>query len=99
MKKIVLALVLLTPGIALAKDATTTLAVKGWHCGGCSAKTESALKKVDGVKNVTADDEKNTVVVAYDDSKTNEKALIDAVKKSGFEASAAKAAPAAPKKN
>jgi mercuric transport protein len=96
MKKIVLALVLLTPGIALAKDATATFSVKGWHCGGCSAKTESALKKVEGVKTVTADDEKNTVVIAYDDSKTNEKALADAIKKSGFEPSA-KSAPA--KKN
>lgn len=98
MKKLVLALVLLTPGIALAKDATTTLNVKGWHCGGCSAKTETAVKKVNGVKTATADDEKGTIVIAYDDAKTTEKALIDAVKQVGYEASIAKAAPA-PKKN
>src|SRR5215813_9306197 len=97
MKKIVLALVLLTPGIALAKDTTSTFNVKGWHCGGCSSKTESAVKKVEGVKTATADDEKGTIVIAYDDAKTNEKALVDAIKKVGYEASIAKAAPA--KKN
>ena len=97
MKKIILALILCAPAAAFAKDATATFNVKGWHCGGCSAKTEKAVKKIDGVKNATADDDKGTLVVAYDDAKTNEKALIDAVKSAGYEASPTKAAPAAKK--
>ena len=98
MKKIILALVLCAPAAAFAKDTTSTFTVKGWHCGGCSAKTEKAVKKIDGVKSATADDDKGTLVVAYDDAKTNEKALMEAVKGAGYEASPAKAAPA-PKKN
>src|SRR5689334_18139237 len=94
MKKIILALILCAPAAAFAKDTTATFNVKGWHCGGCSAKTETAVKKVEGVKSATADDDKGTLVVAYDDAKTNEKALMDAVKKIGYDASPAKAAPA-----
>jgi mercuric transport protein len=92
MKKTVLALAFLFAGsgVAFAKDATTTFAVSGWHCGGCSGKTEEALKKVKGVKSATASLDKKQVVVAYDDSQTNEKALKDAIKSAGFEASSAK---------
>jgi Cu+-exporting ATPase len=97
MKKIILALILCAPAAAFAKDTTSTFNVKGWHCGGCSSKTEQAVKKVNGVKSATADDDKGTLVVAYDDAKTTEKALIDAVKSVGYEASPAKAAPASKK--
>ncbi len=72
-------------GAALAKDASTTLSVTGWHCGGCSSKTEAAFRKVKGVKKVEADADKNTVTVAYDDGQTTLKALQDAIKSVGFE--------------
>jgi copper chaperone CopZ len=96
MKKLTLTAILagaagLLPNIAIAKDATATLAVTGWHCGSCSSKTEAALKKVKGVKSAKAHSDKNTVEVAYDDSKTNEAALLKAVKSAGFEAKAADA--------
>ena len=84
-----IALALAAPSAAFAKDANVTYSVSGWHCGGCSSKTEAALKKVKGVKSVTADSDKNTVAIAYDDSQTTEKALKDAIKSAGFEASPA----------
>ncbi len=34
---------------ALAAEKTETIKVSGWHCGGCAARTESALKDVKGV--------------------------------------------------
>jgi mercuric transport protein len=83
-------LLLAAPGAAFAKDTQVTFAVSGWHCAGCSGKTETALKGVKGVKTVTASLDKKQVVVAFDDSQTNEKALKDAIKTAGFEASTAK---------
>ena len=64
---------------AFAKEASTTLKVKGWHCAGCGAKTENALKKVDGVTVAKADKASNTVTVTFDDEKTNIGALEAAV--------------------
>jgi len=93
MKKLaslVVGMALLGPGLALAKDTSSTFAVSGWHCASCSGKTAEELKKVKGVKTVTADLDKKMVVVAYDDSQTNEKALKDAIKTAGFEATSKK---------
>ena len=78
------------PGLALAKDVSTTLSVTGWHCGGCSSKTEAAIKEVKGVKSAEADIDKKRVVVAYDDSQTSVAAIQAAVKKLGYSAGAAK---------
>jgi len=90
MKKMLLALgfVFAASGAAMAKDTQVTFAVSGWHCGGCSGKTEETLKKVKGVKSATASLDKKLVIVAFDDSLTNEKALKDAIKSAGFEATA-----------
>lgn len=63
-----LAAAVLFSNVAAAKEATTTLKVSGWHCGGCGAKTEAALKKVKGVTVARADRENNTVTVTYDDA-------------------------------
>ena len=53
---------------AFAKDASTTMKVGGWHCGGCAGKTETALKGVKGVKDAKADASAKTVTVTYDDA-------------------------------
>ena len=69
---------------AFAKDTSVTLKVKGWHCAHCAAHTAKALEKIKGVEKVTTATEKGTVVVKYDDAKTNLEALKKAVKGSGF---------------
>jgi len=70
---------------AFAGEKTETIKVSGWHCGGCAARTESALKDVKGVQTVTADKTKKTVVVKYDDAIAKRADLEKAITESGFE--------------
>src|SRR5438105_10364176 len=55
MKKLIAASILALSFGALAAEKTETIKVSGWHCGGCAARTESALKEVKGVQTVAAD--------------------------------------------
>ena len=71
-------------GAALAAEKTETLKVSGWHCAGCSAKTEAALKEVKGVSTASADKSKKQVTVTYDDSKAKRADLEQAIADSGF---------------
>ena len=72
---------------AMAAEKTETLHVSGWHCGGCAARTESALKEVKGVSVVAADKTKKEVTVTYDDSKASRADLEKAIADSGFSVS------------
>ncbi len=63
---------------------TETIKVSGWHCGGCAARTESALKDVKGVESVSSDKAKKEVVVKYDDAKVKHADLEKAITDSGF---------------
>ena len=71
---------------ALAAEKTETMKVSGWHCAGCAAKTEAALKDVKGVTAVTADKNKKEVKVTYDDAKAKHADLVKAIADSGYEA-------------
>lgn len=70
---------------AFAAEKTETIKVSGWHCGGCAARTESALKDVKGVESASADKAKKTVTVKYDDTKVKRADLDKAITESGFE--------------
>ena len=69
---------------AFAGEKTETIKVSGWHCGGCAARTESALKDVKGVESVSFDKAKKEVVVKYDDAKVKHADLEKAITDSGF---------------
>jgi len=71
---------------AVAADRTETIKVSGWHCGGCAARTEAALKDVNGVTSVSSDKTKHEVKVTYDDSKVKRVDLEKAIAASGFSA-------------
>jgi len=71
---------------ALAAEKTETIKVSGWHCGGCAARTEAALKDVKGVSTVAADKTKKEVTVTYDDSRVKHADLEKAIADSGFSA-------------
>src|SRR3954470_7495628 len=71
---------------AFAAEKTDTIKVSGWHCGGCAARTESALKDVKGVSAVAADKTKKEVKVTYDDAKVKRADLEKAIADSGFSA-------------
>jgi len=69
---------------ALAGEKTETLKVSGWHCGGCAARTESALKDVKGVATVASDKARKQVTVTYDDAKVKHADIEKAITESGF---------------
>ncbi len=71
---------------AFAAEKTETIKVSGWHCGGCAARTEAALKDVKGVSTVAADKTKKEVTVTYDDSRVKHADLEKAIADSGFSA-------------
>ena len=71
---------------ALAAEKTETIKVSGWHCGGCAARTEAALKDVKGVTTVSSDKTKHVVKVTYDDSQVKRIDLEKAIAASGFSA-------------
>jgi Cu+-exporting ATPase len=71
---------------AVAAEKTDTIKVSGWHCGGCAARTEAALKDVKGVTAVASDKTKHEVKVTYDDSKVKRADLEKAIADSGFSA-------------
>jgi copper chaperone CopZ len=87
-KGIVASLVLLSPLIALAGDATTTLVIDGMHCALCAPAVTKALKQVHGVKTVDVSlPDKRAVVMA--DEAVKPETLIAAVAKVGFSATVA----------
>ena len=71
---------------AVAAEKTETIKVSGWHCGGCAARTEAALKDVKGVNSVASDKNKKEVMVTYDDAKVKRADLDKAIADSGFSA-------------
>jgi len=71
---------------AIAAEKTETIKVSGWHCGGCAARTEAALKDVKGVTSVASDKNKKEVKVTYDDVKVKRADLDKAIADSGFSA-------------
>jgi len=71
-------------GAALAAEKTESLGVSGWHCGGCAAKTESALREVKGVRTASADKTKKQVTVTYDDTQAKRADLEKAIAEAGF---------------
>ena len=64
--------VLLLAGPARAADTTSTLHVAGWHCEGCGDRTASAVRKMKGVKDASADLDAKTLTVRFDDSEAKQ---------------------------
>lgn len=60
--------------------------VIGMTCSACSAHVEKAVGKVDGVKKVAVNLLANSMIVTYDDNKTNDGLIIKAVESAGYSA-------------
>jgi P-type Cu+ transporter len=87
MKKTLLGLVAvatLAGSAAFAAAKTEKLKVSGWHCGGCAARTEAALKEIKGVTAAKGDKTAKTVTVTYDDTKVKPADLEKAVADAGY---------------
>jgi len=86
MRLIVALIVLALAGsTALAADVKRTLALSGLTCAACSAAVRKALKQIDGVRDVTVNDEQTQAVVVADET-VPPAALIRAVEKAGYNA-------------
>lgn len=92
MKKILATLtnVLLLGGMAMAKEATTEIKVKGMTCGSCVVTVKKALTQTKGVKSADVSLEKAQATVVYDDAQVNEQQLRDSINKTGFKAEPSK---------
>lgn len=61
--------------------------VTGMTCSACSAHVEKAVSKLDGVNTVAVSLLTNSMTVEYDESKTSQDAIVNAVVKAGYNAS------------
>lgn len=79
-----LSLLLLFAVSAFAKDVKAEIKVSGMTCGACAVSVKRALTKVKGVKTAEVSQEKGLATVLYDDTRTNEQQLREAVNQTGF---------------
>jgi copper chaperone len=66
--------------------ATATITVKGMTCGGCVNSVTKALKGVNGVQEANVDLAGQKATVIFDETKTNVKALKQAIEDAGYDA-------------
>jgi copper chaperone len=66
--------------------ATATITVKGMTCGGCVNSVTKALKGVNGVQEANVDLAGQKATVTFDETKTNVKALKQAIEDAGYDA-------------
>lgn len=65
---------------------TESLKIIGMTCAACAKASERAVKKLDGVSNVSVNFATEKMVVEYDENKLNTEKIKEAVKKAGYEA-------------
>ncbi len=58
--------------------------ITGMSCSACSAAVTKAVSKLDGIENVNVNLLTNSMETEYDETKTNSKKIISAVKKAGY---------------
>lgn len=59
--------------------------VQGMTCGGCVASVTKAIKRLDGVEQANVSLESKVASVIYDDAKTNEAEIKQAVRDAGYD--------------
>jgi copper chaperone CopZ len=67
-----------------AASKSVTIKVEGMHCGGCATSVEKKLKATEGVEEVRVSFEKGEAWVKFDDQKTSEAKLREAINSTGF---------------
>jgi len=77
---------LLTAGVALAKDVTAEIKVSGMTCGACAGGLQKTLERQKGVRKAEVSYEKGLATIVYDDAQTDEKQIREAINKTGFKA-------------
>lgn len=67
-------------------EQTDSISVPEMQCGMCEMRIEKGLKKIKGVKSISADAEANIVVVTYNSKKTSREKLEEAIAALGYDA-------------
>ncbi len=75
---------LLASPMALAAERTETIKVAGWRSKGDAYKTESSLRGVKGVLDVSADFASGSVKVRYEDTQVDRRRLEKAIADAGY---------------
>ena len=68
--------------------AEKTMSVEGMSCGHCKAAVEGELNKLLGVKRASADIERGTVEVSYDEGAVTTEDIKGAIEEAGYTAAA-----------
>ena len=68
----------------------TSIPVTGMSCANCSATVERKLSKVQGVQHANVNFASERAEVSYESSEVNLKALVDEVRKAGFDVATAR---------
>ncbi|GAA5101658.1 heavy-metal-associated domain-containing protein [Haloechinothrix salitolerans] len=58
--------------------------VSGIHCGGCASNIEIGLRRLDGVRRVTADPDTHVVRVRFDEQRLDADAVATRLARLGF---------------
>ena len=64
---------------------TLTLKIDGMHCTSCSLNIDGELEDLDGVISATTSYAKATTRIEYDETKIDKKAVIDTIRKLGYQ--------------
>jgi periplasmic mercuric ion binding protein len=81
---LVLGLLIVSSGAAMAEQRTVTLAVENMYCEACPYMVKKTIEKVSGVSKVTVSFKDKTAVVVFDDARTRVDDLANAATKAGF---------------
>lgn len=76
------------------KVVMKTLDVKGMTCEGCEGSIVNAVTKIDGVISSKASHVKQSVIIKYDDAKTNINAIMQTISSSGYKVNGLKSSSA-----
>lgn len=79
-------LIMMTVSSVFAGERRATLSVPGMTCALCPATVEKALRNVQGVTDVVVTFADRKAVIRFEDSQTDEAALLSAVANSGYPA-------------
>jgi copper chaperone CopZ len=57
----------------------------GMHCSGCEETITDEVKKIDGIKTVSADSKTKVVIISYDANKTNKDNISKTINAAGYD--------------
>ena len=93
MKKVILSLVVVILAITTSygqSETTESFGVRG-NCGMCKGTIEKAAMSIDGVSSAVWDSENKKIELSFDASKTDLKAIHNAIATSGYDTNLVKA--------